>query len=159
LIFFSILLVTGCDLYQQDEYEQFYVVESYLVAGDELPNVLLSTTSPVEKEYRFEENAISNADIEIRQLAADSTIEKCYKYRPADPGIFIPTTQAKVHDQQLYQLHVRMADGHTIEAKTYVPKNFSTTNTEELKNPFVYQGAQQIKVNTTPSDYITGRQS
>lgn len=159
LIFICISILAGCDLYQQDEYQEFYVVESYLVAGDNLPSVLLSTTSPIEKEYRFKENAISEAEVEIRRLSADSSIEKRFPYRVTDPGIFIPTIRAKVHDQQLYQLFVRLPDGHTIEAKTYVPKHFSTTNTEELVDPYTYQSSRQIMINTTPSDYITGRQT
>src|SRR5699024_8182339 len=157
--FIILILFTSCDWYEQDEYEEFYVVEAYLIADNYLPTVLLSTTSPVEEEYHFDENAIKNAAVEIRLLHADSTVKRRYNYKLKKPGIYIPINREKVQDQQLYQLLVRFQDGHTIEAKTYVPKNFSISNTMQLDKDYVYQGSKKIKVSTTLSDYITGRQA
>lgn len=155
----TIILFAGCDLYTQDEYQEYYVVESYLVAGAPLPRVLLSTTSPVDKKYSFKENAISDAEVEIRRLNPDSTIAEQFSYQAAEPGIFIPSGFARVRGQQLYQLHISLANGDSIEAKTYVPGNFRTVNKEELPEEYTYQSSRQIEITTTPSEYITERQT
>ena len=159
LIFFCLFTLTGCELYEQDEYQEFYVVESYLVAGAPLPRVLLSTTSPIEEQYTFQGNAVRDAEVEIRMLNADSTVRERYRYRRSDPGIFNPVRATRIRDEQLYQLLVYLPNGDSIEAKTYVPGNFETLNQDELPDQYTYQGSRQIKVTTTPSSYITGRQT
>lgn len=159
LLIAAALLCTGCDLYTQDEYREYYVVESYLVADAPLPRVLLSTTSPVDEKYNFKENAISDAAVEIRRLKPDSTIAERFSYQAAEPGIFIPVSLAQVQEQQLYQLHITLANGDSIEAKTFVPGNFRTVNKEELPEEYTYQSDRQIEITTTPSEYITDRQS
>lgn len=147
----------GCELYEQDDYTEYYVVESYLVANDTLPQVRLSTTSPLTEQYSFKANAVSNADVEIRKLNADSSISETYSYQASKPGIYSPTGTNTVQDEQLYQLHVATAGGEVITSTTYVPENFKTVN--ELQDSYVYQSEQQIEIVTTPSSYISGRQT
>ncbi len=156
--FFSILiLLSGCELYKQDSYQEYYVVESYLVAGDFLPAVRLSTTGPIEEEYTFTENALSGATVEIRRLDPDSTVVETFPYGQQRPGIYTPLVTVNVQDQQLYQLHVTTSEGDVITSTTYVPGNFATVN--QLENRYTYQSKNQVEVITTPSSYITNRQS
>ena len=155
----AIILFTGCELYTQDEYQEYYVVESYLVADDQLPQVLLSTTSPIDETYNFKENAISDAEVEIRLLNPDSTIAERYPYQSVEPGFFTHSGFARVQGQQLYQLHISLPNGDSIEAKTFVPGNFETINKEDLPDQYTYQSNRQIEITTTPSAYITDRQT
>jgi len=156
--FFSILiLLSGCELYKQDGYQEYYVVESYLVAGDFLPPVRLSTTSPIEERYTFNENAISGATVEIRKLNADSSVAETLSYEQQRAGIYTPLTTVNVQDQQLYQLHITTPGGDVVTSTTYVPGNFTTVN--ELDNKYTYQGKNQVEIVTTPSSYITNRQT
>jgi len=157
ILLVSLILSSGCDLYQQDDYKEYYVVESYLVAGDLLPLVRLSTTSTIEQEYTFEDNAVSDAQVVINRLNADSSIAQTYPYQQQDPGRYVPATNAIVQDEQLYQLSITTSDGEEISATTFVPGNFTTVN--ELQNEYTYQSEQQIEVDATPSSYITGRQT
>ena len=157
LFVFASLLFTGCNLYRQDSYQEDYVVESYLVANAGLPKVRLSKTVPIQKKYNFQQTAVSKASIEIRKLNADSSVAETYPYAQSSPGIYTSVVAAKVQAQQLYQLHITTADDHQITATTYVPGDFKTVN--KLQDRYIYQSDNQIKITTTPSEYITNRQT
>lgn len=151
------LVVSGCEFYEQDEYQQYYVVESYLIADDFLPAVRLSTSAPIDEEYTFQKGVVSGADIEIRLLNPDSSVAETYSYLQKSNGVYIPAATIVVKPSRLYELHVTTPDNETITATTFVPGRFETVN--ELQNQYVYQSEEQIEVTTTPSSYITGRQS
>lgn len=153
----TLLICISCEVYEQNDYQEYYVVESYLVANDFLPTVRLSTTSPIDEEYDFKENALSGAEVQVRRLNADSSVAEIYSYQSIQAGVYIPLDFIIVQDEQLYQLHVTTGNGDIITATTYVPGNFETIN--ELQNQYTYQSEQQIKIKTSPSSYITNRQT
>jgi hypothetical protein len=153
----AVVLLNGCELYEQDSYEEYYVVESYLVANALLPPVRLSTTSPINQEYRFEENALTDANVELRLLNADSTVAEVYPYSELQDGIYFSNSLTVVQSQQLYQLHATTASGDEITAITFVPGDFETVN--NLEEQYIYQSEQQVEITTTPSSYITDRQT
>ncbi|HKK44068.1 MAG TPA: DUF4249 family protein [Balneolaceae bacterium] len=149
--------MAGCQLYKQDNYQQYYVVESYLVANANLPRVRLSKTEPIRQKYNFQEAAVSDAQVEIRKLNPDSTIAQTYPYRQTENGIYNAIFRATVQSDQLYQLHITTADGQEITATTYVPGAFKTVN--QLNDRYTYQSPNQIEITTTTSNYITDRQT
>lgn len=146
----------SCELYEQDSYKEYYVVESYLIANNELPEVLLSTTSPIEEEYNFEDVAVSGAEIEIRLLNPDSAAIDTFSYHQYKNGVYRPSTSAIVQDESLYQLHVTTESGEIITSTTFVPGDFDTT--DDLRESYVYQSDEQVELTTTPSAY-PGRQT
>lgn len=154
---FILLTVSGCDLYKQDNYQQYYVVEAYLVANAKLPNVRLSRTMPIQKQYNFQQAAVSGARVEIRKLNADSSVAETYPYTQSSPGVYKPVSSAEVLPQQRYQLHINTTDGDVITSITYVPGDFKTVN--RLEDRYTYQSPNQIEIRTTTSDYITNRQA
>jgi hypothetical protein len=151
------IFFAGCELYEQDSYQEYYVVEAYLIANDILPELRLSTTTPVEQEYEFEDNAVVSAEAEIRLLNPDSSIAQVYPYEEFQDGIYVPQVTVNVQSERLYQLHVVTQANDTISATTYVPGSFETVN--ELQSRYTYQSEEQIEVTTTPSSYISGRQT
>lgn len=157
LLLITTVMFAGCELYEQDDYQEYYVVESYLVANDSLPEVRLSTTSRITEEYSFLENALSGATVQINLLNADSSIVETYPYQEDSPGIYEPTVSANVQDEQLYQLYVTTSNGDEVTSTTYVPGDFETVN--ELQDSYIYQSEEQIEITTTPSSYITERQT
>ncbi|WP_138430366.1 DUF4249 family protein [Fodinibius saliphilus] len=157
ILLFATFLLFSCELYEQDEYQEYYVVESYLIADNELPEVRLSTTSPITDKYTFKENALSNANVEIRRLNPDSSVAETYPYAEQDFGVYAPQLNVTVRDEQLYGLHVTTPKGDEITATTFVPGNFETVN--ELQDQYIYQGSQQVEVITTPSQYLSNRQT
>lgn len=153
-----LLILTSCDLYKQDEYQEYYVVESYLVANDNLPQVRLSTTNPIDETYEFQDNTVSGATVAIHRLNPDSSIAERYQYSQQQPGIYTPNDNTTlIQDEQLYRLHVTTVDGHEITATTYVPGDFETIN--ELEPTYIYQSPNQVELTTTPSSYLTNRQT
>lgn len=161
LLLAIIVACTGCELYEQDEYEEYYVVEAYLVAGDEFPHVRLSKTMPVNESYNFNEAAVTNAAVAIRVLDSDSNTVVTLPYRGSSvnqPGIYQPRVKATVQSEHLYELYI-LHEGNEITATTYVPGHFETVNESELQDSYVYQSEEQVEIETTPSTYITDRQS
>lgn len=159
LLLISIIITAGCELYEQDDYQEYYVVESYLVAGSPLSDLLLSKTSPIDEEYRFENVVVGEAEVEIRLLNADSSIAERYAYIQRENGTFAPAVRVIVKEKSLYQLHISLPNGDTVEAKTFVPGNFEIVNKDEMAKDYVYQSDQQIQLRTTASSYITDRQT
>ena len=153
----TITLVAGCELYNKSDYKEYYVVESYLQAGDRLPLIRLSRTAPIDAEYSFEEYAVSGADVEINLLNPDSSVATTYEYLQQSDGVYSPSLDATVQDNQLYQLSILTEDDDSIHATTFVPGNFETVN--ELEDSYTYQSEQQIELTATPSSYITNRQA
>lgn len=152
-------ILTACELYEQDEYREYYVVESYLVASSPLPDILLSKTVPLEDEYIYDEAAINNATVEVRLLNADSTISERYAYEFGSGGLYFAAEPTVVQEKRLYQLYVSLPNGDSIEAKTFVPGDFETVNREELSDQYIYQDEEQIEITTTASEYLTNRQT
>ena len=153
----ALAVLSGCELYEQDEYQEYYVVESYLIANGNLQQVRLSTTNPIDETYQFEDNAVSGATVKIQRLNPDSSIAEEYTYQQQQPGIYTPVNNITVRAAQLYQLYATTPNGDEISATTYVPGNFEIVN--ELEPGYVYQGEQQVELTTTPSSYITNRQT
>lgn len=150
------LLLQGCDLYPQDDYREYYVVESYLVANEELPEVLLTRTLPADVEYSFERAAVSEADVSVRLLDEQGNIETEVGYELDSRGVFIPQTSLTVEPEHWYELAINLPNGETIRSQTLVPGSFQTV--EMPADTVVYQSEEQITVTTTRSSY-PGRQS
>lgn len=150
----AILITTfGCELYTQDGYEEQFFVEAYLVANEPLSEVLVSKTSALGEETETSDTFVSGANVEIRQLNADSSVAEIYQYQEYDgaSGIYFPERSAVVKEKQLYQLSVQLPNGENIESYTTVPGNFKTVN--ELNDSYLYQGEQQVKTVITPTSF------
>ena len=155
IIFFAL---SACELYEQDNYEEYYVIESYLVANAGLPQVRVSKTVSIDQEYDFSDAGVDGASVEIRLLNPDSTINSRYQYSSSSPGRYHPVNNSvTVREQRLYQLHIETSNGDRITSTTFVPGNFETVN--ELEDRYTYQSKEQIEITTTPSSYVTDRQS
>lgn len=151
---------SSCDLYPQDEYREFYVVESYLVANRALPGVRLSRTVSLEEEYSVQESGIGNANIEMYLLAEDGSIERTYTYvnDPNNANNFYRTvSQDRILPGRNYQLQVTFpGNSDTVRATTLVPGEFQTVGA--VIDTAFYQSEEQITVTTTQSEY-PGRQT
>lgn len=159
-IAFITIALAGCDLYGQDDYEEQYVVESYLIANRAMPEIRLSTTAPFNENYYFEERAVSGAVILVNRYDDAGNKDKTYSYREQDNGIYIPQnedTADLVMPRHLYRLEIEIPDdnGHRIEAVTHVPDTFSVK--EVIRDRAVYQSPDQLEFNIT-RNRANGRQ-
>ncbi|MEO9885560.1 MAG: hypothetical protein ABJR05_05270 [Balneola sp.] len=152
---FFYLAIVSCDLYPQDEYEEFYVVESYLVALEELPPVFLSTTAPATSAYSFAGFSVQNADVRIDLLTGDknSGIEQTFIYQMDSSGVYSSTTSHQVLPARTYQLRIsNLPDDDPnalIRGYTAVPDTFSSKS--QVPDSVIYQSVNQIQLDITPS--------
>lgn len=157
LFLVSVFLLAGCDLYEQDEYEEFYVVESYLVVNATLPQVRVSRTLPVNEEYSFAKAAIGDATVKVQLLDEAGNPPVNYAYEQQTEGIYTSVdSQTIVQGARRYRLLVSLPNGDSVQAETLVPGNFRTLRVNA--DTVTYQGDPQFKITTTPSEY-PGRQT
>lgn len=151
--------IASCELYPQDEYEEFYVVESYLIANRQLPPVRLSTTVPATDFYTFDEASVNNANIEIRLLETgpESNPVATFTYTNNSPGIYEPVQQHAVLPARTYELQITFPGSQDlIRAHTVVPDTFRIM--EGVRDTVVYQSSEQLEITVSPSTY-PGRQN
>jgi hypothetical protein len=152
-------LFTSCEVYPQDEYEEFYVVESYLVAKRKLPQIRLSKTMPALEYYDFAKAAVSNARVEVKLLESgpQSKVMKTFIYRNIQPGIYIPNQAHKVLPSRTYQLHITFPGSQdVVSAYTIVPGSFRIQ--PGVQKSVIYQSEEQIELTLSESSY-PGRQN
>jgi hypothetical protein len=151
LILFTAIFVYGCDSYTQNDYQKKYVIESYLVAGRNLPPVRVSKTLPIDKRYSFQKAALNNATVSIQQLDSSDTIEKNYLYQRISPGTYVPENHETVLPLHRYKLIVSFPNGDSVTAETLVPGEFRTTGS--IRDSIIYKSTPPLAVNITPSSY------
>ncbi|MCR9133891.1 MAG: DUF4249 domain-containing protein [bacterium] len=150
--------LSACEVYEQDSYEEYYVVESYLVANRQLPQVRVSTTAPVNDFYAFTRSAIADAQVQIRLLdPSGSSIEEVFTYTSDSAGIYQPMDTHDVLPTRSYQLYVTIpTTSAEITATTVVPDTFKVIST--VLDTLVYQSTEQLEITVSESTY-PGRQN
>lgn len=149
--------VLGCETYPQDEYEEFYVLESYIVANRSLSQVRLSTTVPAFEFYSFENAAVAGATVLLNLYAPNgSDIDSTFTYSMSSPGIYQPDTNHKVLPSRTYQLMITTPDNSEISATAIVPGSF--TELGGVRDTLIYQSSEQLEVTLSESSY-PGRQN
>ena len=152
-------IIASCDVYPQDEYEEYYVVESYLVANRELPQVRLSVTVPANEFYNFEDAAINDAIVEVRLLETgpESAVEESFTFSNSDPGIYQPDQDHAVLPERTYQLYISFpGSDDIITAHTIIPGSFEILS--GVAESVVYQSSEQLEITLSESSY-PGRQN
>ncbi|GAB5408596.1 MAG: DUF4249 domain-containing protein [Balneolaceae bacterium] len=156
----AVLTLLGCETYSQSDYEEFYVVESYIVANRNLQQVRVSTTVPAFEFYDFEESAIRDALVEVRLLSeTGAVIEQTFSYSMSEPGIYQPDIAHSVLPTRSYELYVTIPNGSLIDeitATAIVPDTFSVIG--GVLDTLVYQSSEQLEVTLSESSY-PGRQN
>lgn len=150
----------ACETYTQSDYEEYYVVESYLVANRSLQQVRLSTTVPAFELYNFEDVAITGANVEVHLLSATgSQVEQSFTYTMIEPGIYGANSTHEVLPTRTYELDITVPNGNImdqISATAIVPDTFKVIS--GIVDSLVYQSTEQLSVTLSESSY-PGRQN
>lgn len=154
----ALLLGSGCDVTNENEFTPEYVVESYLFALDTLPDVRLSRTVPFGTAYVFEDQAVGNAVVTLHRLDTTGTLEATYRYQPVRRGIYrAPATADRVEPLHRYALEITFPDDDTVvRSETVVPDTFAIV--ASTADTLDYLGAEQFEITVTPSE-VPGRQA
>ena len=162
LFLFSLLttaFLLSCEVYPQDDYEEFYVVESYMIANRQLPQVRLSTTNEALEFYEFEDVAVNNAQIEIRLLETgpESDVETSFGYIRSESGIYTPGQNHQVLPERTYEVYITInGTDDIISANTTIPGSFEIL--AGVRDSVVYQSSEQLEITLSESEY-PGRQN
>jgi hypothetical protein len=152
------LFLTSCVAYDQDGYEERYVVSSYQEAMKPFDEVTLTRTSPINATYDFANVAISGATVRVMELAADGSVTTVFDFPMASPGIYrAADAAALVRPLTRYRLEIDIpGNDRLITATTLVPDTFRVKALNSRTLP--YQGSEQFEANLTQSEY-PGRQT
>ncbi len=138
-----LLLISACEQYDQDSYEEYVVVESYAVANDSLPDIFVRTTARADEEYNPSELILDDADIQIVLLDESGSDEEVFGYiYSSEKEKYVPQNQEhRMLPTRTYRLDVSFNDRpEVIQATTTVPDDFEVIN--EIPETIVYQGSQ-----------------
>lgn len=152
-------ILISCEMYPQDDYEEHYVIEAYLVADRQLPNIRLSTTLPADEVYNFEDAAVNNAIVKVHLLETgpESPIQESIDYTIQDPGIYGAVEEHQVLPSRTYALEITFPNSENkVTATTIIPGNFEIL--EGVKDNIVYQSTEQLEITVSESSY-PGRQN
>jgi hypothetical protein len=159
LITIFALLLFGCESYNQDDYQEYIVVEGYAVAGQSLPEIRLSTTTPADSEYSFEDNFIRNAVVLVTLLDANGEPEEVFEYAESteEPGVYLPAIVSyQVEELRTYKLDVVFTDrDDQISATTTVPDQVDVVN--EVPESVVYQSENQLEIVLAEPEQTNGQ--
>lgn len=157
VLILALALASGCSLVESDTFESEYVVESYLFAGDSLPEIRLSQTVPFGTAYVFEQQAVANATVELSLLANDNSIEQTFSYAMEDRGVYKINSSATVLPQRSYRLRITFPDDETVvTSTTTIPDTF--TIVEASTDTVVFASTEQLQIDVTESVF-PGRQN
>jgi hypothetical protein len=158
LIFLGLTLISlvSCDLLEADNsYKMQYVVESYLVADQEFPPIVLTKTLPLDELYTLENAAVTSGNIRVYELNnSGNPIDSIIYFRNINSrAVYYPHGTKTVKPLTRYRLQIIVTDdnNHIISAETFVPGAFSAVQANA--DSVFYQSDDQFEVNYTPSFY------
>ncbi len=144
-----LLITASCDIYDQDDYEEFVVVEAYMVANRPLPEIFISKTSPVDEEYLSDQQYLSGAIVQIVQLNDLGEDHQIFSYSfNSNSNTYQPDEPHDVLPRQTYRLDIQFTNREEIiRAFTTIPDAFQIIN--EVPESVVYQSSEQLELSIT----------
>ena len=141
-----ILILSACDIYNQEDYQEYIVVEAYVVANRQLPEVHITTTSPVEVEYNREFQILNSANVRITRLDEDGNDAEVFNYFfSLSNNSYIAPSFHKVRPNSTYRLDIDFNDRpEVIQATTIIPDEFRILN--NLPTEVIYQSNELLEI-------------
>lgn len=144
---FALLLITACEDYAQDSYEEHVVLEAYVTASRPLPEVRLSKTLPTGQQYSFGEAALDGANVEVGLLEEDGAEEEVFDYRPSEmKGVYVVEDSThRVLPRRTYRIAVDFDNRpEVLRAETTIPDAIEILN--EVPDTVIYQSPEQMEL-------------
>lgn len=136
----------SCDIYDQEDYQEYIVVEAYVVANRPLPEVHISTTSPVEVVYNREFQILKSANVRITRLDDDGNDAEVFNYFfSLTNNSYITPAFHEIIPNSTYRLDIDFNNRpDVIRAFTIVPDEFRILN--ELPAEVIYQSDELLEI-------------
>jgi hypothetical protein len=154
-LFSAILILAACESLSQDDYKEYVFAESYLVANEPLHEVRVSTTKPVDDEYRFFDAALNNANVQIVLIDENGNDEEVFSYVYSEvPGIYVPATpDHRAIPKRTYRIDIDFNDrSEVLRAKTTVPDQFEIIS--ETPDTLIYQSQEQLSITISAHEKV-----
>lgn len=151
-ILLGLIIFTGCDVYQQDDYRELVVLEAYAIANRPLPDVRLSTTAPVNDEYSFADVAIDDATIAVSRLNNEGQPVEDFNYTRRATGTYSATDQSTLIEAGAsYRIQVQFdSRDEQLTAETVIPRQFEILS--DVNESYVYQSENQLEILLTATE-------
>lgn len=151
-ILFVLILITSCDVYNQDGYQELVVMEAYAIAGRPLPDVRISTTAPVNEEYSFADVAIDDASIVITQIDSNGDPLQDFSYIRRATGTYRAADQTiLVEPGATYRINIQFESRtEQLTAETVVPQQFEILS--DVNDSYVYQSDDRLEIVLTATE-------
>ncbi len=150
-ILLLLLFVAACDTTTESVHRSEPVVEAYLEAGQPLPRLRLTETSPIDGTYDPWGIGLGAATVRVHEVGEGGEITWTARYEllQGSSAVYAPVEDRTVLAGATYRLDVVLPDGGRLEAETVVPDAFELVdrNADEV----VYQGSEQFEIELTPS--------
>lgn len=148
----GLILLTSCDVYQQDDYRELVVMEAYAIAGRPLPDVRLSTTNPVTEEYIFSDVALNDATVVVSKLDNSGNAVEDFSYTRRTIGTYSATNRSTlVEAGTRYRINVQFESRQEqLSAETDVPRQFDVLS--DVEDSYVYQSDDQLEILLTATE-------
>lgn len=152
------IVLSSCDLYEQDNYIEQVVVESYQIAMQPMNDVILTRTAPIFEEYNKAERGINDATVIVREVSPSGETSQIVTFVRTGQGVYSPVESGiTVKPRYRYELEATIPSLDTrVSTYTVVPDTFSIKGINSTA--LVYQGPEQFELTLTPS-FFPGRQS
>src|SRR5690625_7142468 len=86
-LFLTLFFATsGCDLLDQDSYQEYIMIESYAYAGLPYPDILITRTMPADGAYSEADAAISETTGRLSRVGENGETTDMVDYIPSDIG-------------------------------------------------------------------------
>ena len=147
LVTFLVLagFLVGCDSGKVSNHSPEVVVESYLVAGEELPSVWVHVSEDKDATYILEPLAVNDAQVVIQMLGEDGEVEASFPYErdEVESGAYKAEQSHIVKGGTTYRLEVDAGSSfELVTAETLVPTSFEliapSAEAIEYKDPAQY---------------------
>ena len=149
--------LAACDGFNDDDFSPDVVVSAFLGAGENLPPVRVTQTSPFLEAYDPDAVGLEDAEVAITLLASDGSDQTTVRYVPGlAPGRYVPTDTLTVLPQRTYRLDVSV-QGRAVTALTTVPPAVAIVG--DAEQSVVYGDGNGPGVRVTQSTQPGGRQA
>ncbi|MFT5142760.1 MAG: hypothetical protein ACI80V_001319 [Rhodothermales bacterium] len=155
LVLAAACLVTGCDTTEPSIHVAEPVVEAYLIAGENLPDVRLTWTRDINTPFYPFGVGISGATVTISLLDPAGAVVLPCEYTELF-GLYRPLScngreHRVVEAGRDYRLEARLSDGTLVTSLTHVPGAFQLVGQSDTE--LVYQSPEEFSAVITPSSY------
>lgn len=149
---FVLILITSCDVYNQDAYRELVVMEAYAIAGRPLPDVRVSTTGPVNEKYSFTDVAINDASVVVTQLDSNGEPLQDFSYTRHSTGVYRASNQSTlVEPGATYRINIQFESRpEQLTAETVVPQQFEILS--DVEESYVYQSEDRLEIVLTATE-------